>query len=55
MSLIIGTVVRKYYTITLALANGYFCTNASGCGPKVKRGRPERGESLQHKLLLLNF
>jgi hypothetical protein len=36
-------------------ANGYFCIDASSRNPKVKRGRPERGESLQGKSPLLNF
>jgi hypothetical protein len=53
--LVVGTVVRKCCAITLALANGYFCINVSSSGPKVKRDRPKRGESLQDKLPFLSF
>jgi hypothetical protein len=43
----IGTVVRKCCVIALALGNEYFCRSASTCGPKVKRGRPERGDHFE--------
>jgi hypothetical protein len=51
----VGTVVRKCCAITLALANGYFCINASSCDLKVKTGRRERGKSMQDKSPFLNF
>jgi hypothetical protein len=45
----------KCCAITLELADGYFCINASSYGPKVKRGRPKHGESLQDELPFLSF
>jgi hypothetical protein len=55
ISLIVGTVVRKCCAIALALSNVYLCINASSCGPRVERGHPECGESLQDKSPFLNF
>jgi hypothetical protein len=54
-----GTVVRKYFAIARALANGYFWRNASDCRPTVKGGpgpwKVPAGEIAAFKLLKPNF